>query len=84
MNASRILGLVAAACTTLAFLPQVWRSLRTRDTGSLSLGMYAVFTLGTALWLIYGMWVGDFPVLLANAITLCLAAIVLALKLRYG
>lgn len=84
MNIPRVIGLVAAACTTLSFLPQVWRSVQTRDTRSISLGMYAVFTLGTVLWLVYGIWTGDLPVTLANAVTLCLAAIVLALKLRYG
>lgn len=84
MNIPRIVGLTAAALTTLAFLPQVWRSLRTRDLHGISLGMYAVFTLGTVLWVAYGTLVGDFPVLLANAVTLFLAAIVLTLKLRYG
>ncbi|MGH8279143.1 MAG: SemiSWEET transporter [Gammaproteobacteria bacterium] len=84
MNISPVIGFVAAACTTLAFVPQVWRSLRTHNTGSLSLGMYAVFTLGTMLWVAYGAWSRDLPVLLANAVTLCLAGVVLILKLRYG
>lgn len=84
MNIPRIIGLAAAALTTISFIPQVWRSLHTRDTRSLSLGMYVVFTLGIALWLIYGLLIGDLPVMLANAITLLLAAIVLILKLRYG
>lgn len=84
MNIPRIIGLVAAALTTLSFVPQVWRSLRTRDVRGISLGMYAAYTIGIALWLIYGLLIGDLPVTLANAATLVLAAIVLILKLRFG
>lgn len=84
MNIPRIIGLVAAALTTLSFVPQVWRSLRTRDMRGISLGMYAAYTIGIALWLIYGLLIGDLPVTLANAATLVLAAIVLILKLRFG
>ncbi|MGB9429587.1 MAG: SemiSWEET transporter [Gammaproteobacteria bacterium] len=84
MNIPRIIGLAAAALTTLSFVPQVWRSLRTRDTRGVSLGMYAVFTLGITLWLVYGLLIRDLPVTLANAVTLVLAVIVLVLKLRYG
>lgn len=84
MNIPRIIGLTAAVLTTLSLVPQVWRSLKTRDTRGISLGMYAAYTLGIALWLIYGLLIGDLPVMLANAVTLLLAAIVLVLKLRYG
>jgi MtN3 and saliva related transmembrane protein len=84
MSIERLVGLTAAALTTAAFVPQVYRSLRTRDTRGISLGMYAVFTLGIVLWLIYGLLIHDLPVTLANAATLFLALIVLVLKLRYG
>ena len=84
MNIPRITGLAAATLTTVAFIPQVWRSLRTRDTRGISLGMYTVFTLGIALWLVYGLLTRDLPVTLANAITLLLALTVVALKLRHG
>ena len=84
MNIPRITGLAAAILTTVAFIPQVWRSLRTRDTRGISLGMYTVFTLGIALWLVYGLLTRDLPVTLANAVTLLLALTVVVLKLRHG
>jgi MtN3 and saliva related transmembrane protein len=84
VNLERFIGLAAATLTTLSFLPQVYRSLRTRDTRSISLGMYALFTLGIALWLTYGLLIHDLPVMFANSVTLVLALVVLALKLRYG
>ncbi|MGH8403400.1 MAG: SemiSWEET transporter, partial [Gammaproteobacteria bacterium] len=75
---------VAATLTTISFLPQAYHSLRTRDTRSISLGMYMLFTLGVALWLVYGLLIHDLPVTLANGVTLVLTLVVLALKLRYG
>ncbi|HET7922175.1 MAG TPA: SemiSWEET transporter [Gammaproteobacteria bacterium] len=84
MNIERGIGLAAAVLTTISFVPQVWRSLRTHDLRGISLGMYAVFTLGIALWLVYGVLIHDLPVTLANAVTLVLAGIVLALKLKHG
>ena len=84
MSMERIIGLGAATLTTISFIPQVWRSWKTRDTRGISLSMYAVFTLGIALWLVYGVLLGDLPIILANIVTLALALTVLALKLRYG
>lgn len=84
MNIPRIIGLIAAMLTTLAFVPQVWRTLKTRDTRGISLGMYAAYTAGIALWLVYGLLLHDLPITLANAVTLLLAAVILAFKLRYG
>lgn len=84
MSLERLIGLAAATLTTLSFLPQVYRSLRTHDTRGISLGMYAIFTVGIALWLVYGLLIHDLPVMLANGVTLVLAVIVLVLKLRYG
>ena len=77
------IGLAAACCTTLAFIPQAIQIIRTRDTRSLSLGMYTCFTLGVGLWLIYGCLLSDRPMILANTITFGLATLILALKLRY-
>jgi MtN3 and saliva related transmembrane protein len=76
-------GYAAAALTTLAFVPQVLLTLRTRDVSGISLGMYAVFTAGVALWLVYGIALRSWPITLANAVTLALAAAVLVLKLRH-
>ncbi|MDE1886594.1 MAG: SemiSWEET transporter [Gammaproteobacteria bacterium] len=84
MNIPRIIGLTAAALTTLSLLPQVWRSFKTRDTRGISLSMYVAYTVGIALWLVYGLLIHDLVVTLANAVTLFLAAIILMLKLRYG
>lgn len=79
-----LIGLLAACATTFAFIPQVAHTLRTRDTRSISLGMYSVFTAGVVLWLVYGLLVRDVPIIAANAVTLVLAGAVLACKLRYG
>ena len=76
-----LFGYPASFLTTVAFIPQAWKSWRTRDLSGISLPMYALFTLGVALWLAYGIAIGSAPVITANGITLVLAAIVLWLKL---
>jgi MtN3 and saliva related transmembrane protein len=78
-----LIGYPAAVLTTAAFVPQAWKSWRTRDLSGISLPMYALFTLGVALWVAYGVTIGSTPVIVANGITLVLAAVVLALKLRH-
>lgn len=78
-----LLGYGAATLTTLAFVPQALKSWRTRDLSGISLRMYGLFTLGVALWLLYGIMLESWPIILANAITLLLAGSVLALKLRH-
>ncbi len=75
------LGYVAATLTTGSFLPQAWLTLRTRDVSGISLGMYSAFTLGVALWLAYGIALGEWPIIIANAFTVTLAAIILATKI---
>jgi MtN3 and saliva related transmembrane protein len=79
-----LLGIVAGALTTAAFVPQAWRIWKTRSARDLSLPMYAIFTTGVALWLVYGIQIGSLPVVASNAVTLLLAAAVLAMKLKYG
>ncbi|MBI1290380.1 hypothetical protein GC173_03950 [bacterium] len=79
-----IIGFLAAILTTFSFLPQVIKTLRTGDTRSLSLPMYVCFVLGVALWATYGVLRSDLPVILANGITLVLASIILAAKVRNG
>jgi MtN3 and saliva related transmembrane protein len=76
------LGFVAGALTTSAFLPQVLKSWQTRDLSGISLRMYSLFTVGVALWLVYGIALTSWPIIVANAITLALAGGVLILKLR--
>jgi MtN3 and saliva related transmembrane protein len=78
------IGAIAATLTTCSFLPQVWRVWQTRHTKDISLAMYALFTVGVALWLAYGILLGAWPIVIANGITLLLAGTVLVLKLRFG
>ena len=77
------IGYVAGALTTISFIPQAWLSWRTRHTAGLSLGMYAIFALGVALWLGYGVLIGAWPVIVSNSITLVLALFILAIRLRH-
>jgi len=77
-------GYVAATLTTLSFVPQAWHTFQTRDVSGISLGMYSAFTLGVALWLVYGVLLGAWPVIIANVITLALAACILVMKLLHG
>jgi MtN3 and saliva related transmembrane protein len=83
MNTTAIIGYLAAFGTTVSFLPQAIKTIRTKDTSGISLGMYALFTTGTLFWLIYGIMSGSLPVAIANAITLLFASIILAYKVRY-
>ena len=84
MTVHELIGYCAASLTTLSFLPQAWLTFRTRDVRGISLGMYGAFTVGVALWLLYGLMMGAWPIVIANAVTLALAAAILVMKLRYG
>ena len=79
-----LIGLGAAFCTTIAFLPQVIRTWRTRSTKDLSLSMFLVFTTGIFLWLVYGLILRDVPLIAANGTTFVLSGTILYFKLRYG
>ncbi|HEY1103223.1 MAG TPA: SemiSWEET transporter [Burkholderiaceae bacterium] len=78
-----LIGYLAAGLTTLSFVPQAWMTWRSRDVRGISLGMYSVFTAGVALWLAYGVLLGAWPVVVANAITLALALSILVMTLRW-
>ena len=84
MQISDLIGYLAAALTTCSFLPQALHTFRTRDVSGISLGMYSVFTVGIALWLVYGLALSAWPIVVANAITLLLAGTILGMKLVYG
>jgi MtN3 and saliva related transmembrane protein len=84
MEVSDMLGYAAATLTTASFVPQAWRTFRTKDVSGISLRMYSVFTLGVAVWLAYGIVLREVPMMVANASTLVLACAVLVMKLRYG
>ncbi|GAA5006409.1 hypothetical protein FNZ56_05215 [Pseudoluteimonas lycopersici] len=78
------MGYAAAALTTVSFLPQAVRTIRTRETHAISLWMYVLFTVGIACWFGYGIVLHSWPMIVSNAITFLLAAIILAFKLRHG
>jgi MtN3 and saliva related transmembrane protein len=81
MMSPDLVGTVAGALTTLAFVPQVVRTLRTRSTRDISLTMWLTFTAGVALWIAYGALAEAWPIIIANSITLVLSGTVLAVKL---
>ena len=83
MSPIDLIGFLAAVLTTASFVPQAWHTFRTRDVRGISLGMYSVFTAGVACWLIYGLLLGAWPIVIANCITLALAAAILVMKLRF-
>lgn len=83
MNLTELIGYGAAALTTIAFLPQVLHTWRLRSGRGISLGMYAIFAGGVALWLIYGLLLGAWPIILANIITLTLALSIIVMAIRY-
>jgi MtN3 and saliva related transmembrane protein len=83
MGYADLIGALAAVLTSVAFLPQVFRVLRTRSARDISLGMYSAFTTGVACWIAYGLMIGAWPVVAANLVTFVLACTVLLLKLRY-
>ena len=78
------MGYVGATLTTLSFLPQAVKTIRSRDTRGISLGMYVVFTIGVGFWFGYGVALHSWPMIVSNAITFVLAATILGLKLKHG
>ena len=79
-----VMGYIAGACTTTAFLPQAIKIVQTKHTKDLSLSMYSILTTGVALWSVYGLINHDWPLVMANLVTLILAGWIFILKLRYG
>lgn len=84
MDYISFIGFAAGACTTVAFLPQFIRAWKTKSTKDLSLPTFAIFCLGTILWLAYGLLTGNPPVIAANVVTAFIAAGIIVLKLKYG
>jgi MtN3 and saliva related transmembrane protein len=77
------IGFVAATLTTLSFVPQALKIIRSKQTHGISLGMYLTFTVGIGFWLAYGFVLMSWPMIIANVITMTLSLTILALKLRY-
>ena len=78
------IGLSAAVLSTVCWVPQALRAIRTRETKSISLWMQSLLTLGVLLWFVYGLMLSSLPLILANGATLMFVATILGLKLRYG
>lgn len=78
------IGYAAGFCTTISFVPQVWRALRTRHTDDIAWGWLITFQCGLALWLVYGIVLHDWPMILANTITSALCTSLMLMKVRYS
>ena len=84
MTLTHSIGMLAATLTTLCFIPQVWLVVKHRKTEGISLAMYIVFGAGVSLWLVYGLLLDSPPIIVANAVTLCLVLVIIAMKIRLG
>lgn len=83
MNTLDILGLVATGFTTFSFVPQVWRTWKTRDVSGISLPTYVIITIGLALWLVYGLFKNDLPLIVANSMMVILTGAITIMRLRF-
>ena len=83
MTMTSMLGYLAGFLTTISFIPQVIKTWKTRSTADLSLGMFFVFGVGVLIWLIYGIFLGEFPIILWNSVSLILVLIILVMKLKF-
>lgn len=80
MDTATLVGGLATLCSTTSFVPQAWKVIRTRDTASISKGMYTVTVVGFSLWLAYGIMLGQWPLIVTNGICLLLSAFILLMK----
>ena len=83
MHGTELLGLIAGLFTTIAFVPQVVKIWKSKQAQDISFAMFAIFSTGVALWIVYGFIIGSLPVILANSVTFALALAVLILKLYF-
>ena len=84
MDLTMLLGLAAATFTTIAFVPQVLKIWKTKTAKDVSLKIFVVFCTGVAMWLAYGLLLGELPIIIANGITLVLGLAILGMKLKFG
>ena len=82
MDLINLIGTLAGILTTIAFIPQVLKTWRTRSAGDISLLMFLLFSSGVLLWLIYGLLLHAMPIIIANGVTLSLSASILTLKIN--
>jgi len=83
MDAITLVGFIAGTLTTVAYIPQVIRSWKLRETRDISLSMLVLYAAGVSLWFVYGVWTGALPIIAANGISLVLILVLLGIKLRY-
>ncbi len=84
MDNATLLGCFAGFLTTAAFVPQVWKTWKSKSASDLSLAMFSVFSIGVLCWLVYGIMIAQTPMIFWNAVTLVLALIILGMKLKFG
>jgi MtN3 and saliva related transmembrane protein len=83
MTSLDLLGFIATAFTTSSFVPQVWRTWKTRDVSGISLPTYVIITMGLAIWLVYGLLKEDLPLIVANAVMVVLTGSITVMKIRF-
>lgn len=83
MTSLDILGLIATCCSTSSFVPQVWRTWKTRDVSGISLSTYAIITVGLALWLVYGILRNDLPLIVGNSVMVVLTGSIAVMKIKF-
>jgi len=83
MNIVTVIGLLAAAFTTIALLPQIMKVWKTKSTKDISIGMFTLYSSGVFLWLVYGLFINDLPIILANSLAFIQALAILTLKAKY-
>ncbi|MCV9385641.1 SemiSWEET family sugar transporter [Reichenbachiella ulvae] len=83
MDITNIVGMIAALLTTISFVPQALKTIRTKHTGDLSLNMYIALNTGVALWFVYGLIQNAMPIILANSITFCFTFTILVMIIKY-
>ena len=84
MNIVSIIGFAAGTLTTIAYLAQVLQTLKHRSTKDISLGMYLLLCSGIGMWLVFGILIHSWPVIIANGIALALSGSVLVMKIKFG
>jgi len=83
MDAITLVGFIAGTLTTVAYIPQVIRSWKLRETRDISLAMLVLYAVGVSLWFVYGVWSNALPIIAANGVSLVLILVLLGIKLRY-
>jgi len=83
LNYPLVIGLIGAALTTFAFLPQSIKAIKTKHTKDLSLITILMSVTGVSAWLVYGLLISDIPIIAANSVSLVIMSLVLILKLKY-